>query len=185
MVRGTNTTIHIVGEARSGTTFATVLTVALLRAACSHGGAACARIDPGLALNRPVTAVYSKNATSVTITAAHKHELAFGQACDGDSRVADRGSAGASLVFNCDVGINAALAACVSPAMASCARDAAARRNALHAPATHKYLLLMRDPRDLAISAAIFRKVPRKDMDAAVRRNAPVAVGWQALRHLW
>ena len=183
----TATTIHIVGEARSGTTFATILTVALLRSACSHSAAACAHIDHGLALNKPVVATFSANATSsVTITTAHKHELAFGLACcDGASRVADRGSAGTSLKFDCNVPTHAALAACVPPAMVGCARAAAARRNTLGAPTTHKYILLMRDPRDVGISAAEYRKVAAAKIDAVVRRSADVSVGWQALRYLW
>lgn len=90
-----------------------------------------------------------------------------------------RRSAGVSTVFPCQT---TPVSECFPSEFVKCSADFYAATN----PNT-KYVLILRDPRDIAVSAVHYEKAPKaqKVVDELVERKCRVYAGWEAVRYWW
>ena len=138
-------------------------------------------------------------ATELTFSAAAKHHLPATHECVSDPRwkpleLTQRGSAGISNKFTCEYDraseqnasrsgarMPADVSSCFPRAFADCCRAVYAR-----ASSHRRYVLILRDPRDLAVSASYYgghRDAATRD--AYVARTCRVFTGWEAARYWW
>ena len=138
-------------------------------------------------------------ATQLTFSAAAKHHLPATHECVSDPRwkpleLTQRGSAGISNKFACEYDPafeqNASrggarpppdVSSCFPREFADCCRAVYARTSS-----HRRYVLILRDPRDLAVSASYYgghRDAATRD--AYVARTCRVFTGWEAARYWW
>jgi hypothetical protein len=106
------------------------------------------------------------------ITASHRpatHQLTTGY----------RRSAGVSTIFPCET---TPVSECFPADFIKCSTDFYAATN----PNT-KYVLILRDPRDIAVSAVHYERAPKAKhvVDELVERRCRVYAGWEAVRYWW
>ena len=186
------------GEPKSGTTWLSLLIHSLLALACERADA-CSVAAENTVKNRFVKTRWSTfpggcadgEGGALSYNTGHKHTFPASNMCAHDARwsalgLTDRGSAGVSNTFAiCDTpgategdGVEG----CFPPDYVACARTEYNRTQA----ASRRYVLVMRDPRDIAVSAAFYGgQRDAATRDAYARRTCRVFAGWEGARYFW